>query len=475
MTAVSGAADSAISKIHAFEKFGSILGLERMTILMDLLGNPQDDLRVIHVAGTNGKGSICRYLYCALQAAGYKTGLYISPFIEVFNERIEAGGEMISDEDLAKYTDRVLEQVKVMTDAGHQSPTEFEVITAVAFLYYKEVGCDFVVLEVGLGGRGDSTNIVRNPLATVIASISFDHTDRLGNTIEEIAAEKAGILKKGCPVITSCEDEAALGVIRSKAEELGCMYLETRDMPYTVKEESLTGYKFDVSVNPKSTECCCGSGCCTFENLEISMTGEHQIKNLKAALAALCVLEDRGIIKMPAEALYEGLKAAKQPGRLEVMKAGRIVTGNVEDGLTIIIDGAHNDDGARALTAAMERFCLNPETVPGGVPAKILMGTGILADKDVDAVLGHFARIAKDFVLTEPDNPRKMAAEDAARHMEAAGGQALIIESDIETAVKAAMEKAEAEGYDVLLFAGSLYLIGAVRGILRRALESQNR
>lgn len=467
MNGVSGA-DSAISKIHAFEKFGSILGLERMTILMELLGNPQDDLKVIHVAGTNGKGSICRYLYCVLQAAGYKTGLYISPFIEVFNERIEAGGVYISDEDLAKYTDRVLAQVKVMTDAGHPSPTEFEVITAVAFLYYKEQGCDYVVLEVGLGGRGDSTNIVKNPLATIIASISFDHTDRLGNTIEEIAAEKAGIIKPGCPVITSCEDEAALDVIRRTAHEKGCMYLETRNMPYTVKEESLTGYKLDVSIEwvraggiPHKS---------TFKDVEISMTGEHQIQNLKAALAALCVLEEQGIITLPTiklpeipeDALYEGLKAARQPGRLEVMKEGSLITGKPEDGLTIIIDGAHNDDGARALTAAMDQFCSG---------SRVLMGTGILADKDVDAVLGHFAQITKDFVLTEPDNPRKMTAADAAAHIEALGGRALIIEADIETAVKAALEKAETEGIDVLLFAGSLYLIGAVRGILRRRLS----
>ena len=459
MSGVTSAGD-AVSKIHAFEKFGSILGLERMTILMELLGNPQDDLKVIHVAGTNGKGSICRYLYCALQAAGYKTGLYISPFIEVFNERIEAGGAYISDEDLAKYTDRVLAQVKVMTDAGHQSPTEFEVITAVAFLYYKEVGCDFVVLEVGLGGRGDSTNIVKNPLATVIASISFDHTDRLGNTIEEIAAEKAGIIKAGCPVITSCEDEAALGVIRAKAEELGCMYLETRDMRHNVRAESLTGYMLDVFVGRDRPDGSFHTD--AFGNLELSMTGQHQIKNVKAALAALCVLEDRGHITMPTDAFYDGIEAAKQPGRLEVMKKGSAVTGNSEDGLTVIIDGAHNDDGARALTAAMDQFCSGKH---------VLMGTGILADKDVDAVLGHFAKITKDFVLTEPDNPRKMDAAEAAKHIEKQGGRALVVEADIETAVKAALEKAEAEDYDVLLFAGSLYLIGAVRGILRRTLN----
>ncbi|MBR3260117.1 MAG: bifunctional folylpolyglutamate synthase/dihydrofolate synthase, partial [Firmicutes bacterium] len=185
----------AIAKIHEFEKFGSILGLERMTSLMHELGDPQDDLKCIHVAGTNGKGSVCKYVYEILEAQGYRTGLYTSPFLEVFNERIELDHEFISDEDLQTYTDRVLEKVKVLTDRGEDSPTEFEVITAVAFLYFKEKKADYVVLEVGLGGIGDSTNLIKEPLVSVITSISFDHTDRLGNTLAEIAGNKAGIIK----------------------------------------------------------------------------------------------------------------------------------------------------------------------------------------------------------------------------------------------------------------------------------------
>ena len=153
------AAEGAIGKIHEFEKFGSVLGLERMTKLLDILGNPQDELKVIHVAGTNGKGSTCKFIYSVLQECGYKVGLYTSPFLEIFNERIEFDGKYISNEDLTVYTDRVLAAVKQMTDAGLQSPTEFEVITAIAFLYFKEKKADYVVLEVGLGGRGDSTNV----------------------------------------------------------------------------------------------------------------------------------------------------------------------------------------------------------------------------------------------------------------------------------------------------------------------------
>lgn len=177
----------AISKIHEFLRFGSVLGLERMNVLLEKLGNPHRDLAVIHVAGTNGKGSICRYVYEVLQAGGYQTGLYTSPYLEVFNERIEFDGSYITDQELELYTAKVLEKAREMVEEGLESPTEFEVVTAIAFLYFREKQADYVVLEVGLGGRGDSTNVVEQPLCSIIASISLDHTDRLGDTIAAIA------------------------------------------------------------------------------------------------------------------------------------------------------------------------------------------------------------------------------------------------------------------------------------------------
>ena len=188
---------NAIDKIHQFNRFGSRLGLERMTVLLEKLGNPQEDLKVIHVAGTNGKGSVCKYLEEGLSACGYKIGLYTSPFIEKFNERIRLGGEDISDSDLQVFTERVLKASDEMVAEGMDSPTEFEVVTAIAFLYFKEKGADITVLEVGLGGIGDSTNVITKSMACAITSISFDHMDRLGETLEEIAANKAGIIKEG--------------------------------------------------------------------------------------------------------------------------------------------------------------------------------------------------------------------------------------------------------------------------------------
>ena len=431
----------AIGKIHEFQKFGSILGLERMTKLLELLGNPQEQLKVIHVAGTNGKGSVCRYLYSVLQENGYRTGLYTSPFLEVFNERIELDGKYISDEELAVYTDIVLEKAKAMTDAGMQSPTEFEVITAIAFLYFKEKNADYVVLEVGLGGRGDSTNVCAKPLATIITSISYDHTDRLGNTLTEIAGEKAGIIKEGCPVITSAKAEEALAVIEKTAAEHNAMFFETRHIPYTLKEESLKGSRFDVDIQGV-----------IFENVEISMVGKHQIENAIVAIAAINIMEERGVLQISKAALFRGLKKAKQNGRFEVM-TGR----NIRP--AVILDGAHNPDGARVLKETMKKFCGS---------SRILMIAGMLEDKDTSHILESFCEITSEFVATEPDNPRKMSKEMLEEKLRDFGAHCLTAGSPEETCMFAAEHK---DDYDVILFAGSLYLIGQIRTILRRTWE----
>mgnify|MGYP003296175941 CR=1 FL=1 len=232
---------------------------------------------IIHVAGTNGKGSICKYLYEALRKGNYSVGLYTSPFLEVFNERIEVDGKMITDKELDEYTSRVLEKVNLLTERGEDSPTEFEVITAIAFLYFKEKNVDFVVLEVGLGGRGDSTNVIQKPLASVIASISYDHTDRLGDTLTAIATEKAGIIKKNCPVITSSTSVEALTVFRNTALSLGCKLYETKNIPYTIKSKSIYGTNIIV------------------DDIDIMLTmlGNHQIENAICAYKALQVLNDK--------------------------------------------------------------------------------------------------------------------------------------------------------------------------------------
>lgn len=429
--------DRAIEKIHEFSKFGSVLGLERMTELLSLLGDPQDQLKVIHVAGTNGKGSVCRYIYSVLLEEGYKTGIYISPFIENFNERIEIDQVCINDEDLAAYTDRVLEAVSIMIKEGLQSPTEFEVITALALLYFKEKACDYVVLEVGLGGSGDSTNVCREPLMTVITSISMDHMGRLGNTIEEIAAEKAGIIKDGCPVVTSASDVRALRVIERTAEEHKSMFFETTNLPVRITEEGISGSCFDVDVQGVS-----------FEGVRIAMAGRHQIDNAVAAMCALSMMEERGDVRVSRRALYAGLAAARQPGRMEVFTE--------EKGPITIIDGAHNPDGAKALKEAIGSFCTDK---------KILMVIGVLADKDVKGMMDHFTDMTEDFIVTQPDNPRRLKAESLA-DMLRSRGCTCIEAPDIKQAYKEACQRKDK--YDVIIYAGSLYMIGKVRTMIRK-------
>ncbi|MBR6473004.1 MAG: bifunctional folylpolyglutamate synthase/dihydrofolate synthase [Firmicutes bacterium] len=424
----------AISKIHEFEKFGSILGLERMTSLMHELGDPQDDLKCIHVAGTNGKGSVCKYIYEVLEAQGYRTGLYTSPFLEIFNERIELDHHFISDDDLEVYTDRVLEKVRAITDRGEDSPTEFEVITAVAFLYFKEKAADYVVLEVGLGGIGDSTNIIKDPLVSVITSISYDHTDRLGNTLGEIAWNKAGIIKAGCPVVTSAKTPEALDVFRERAKELNAELYETVDMQAQIVNESLTGTVFDVKAGAQ------------YYGIEISMIGEHQVENAVCALKAIEALQYDCGIEIGIDAIYEGMKKAKQIGRFEVMT----------DEPLIIIDGAHNPDGARTLREGYEKLLADK---------KLLMLTGMLKDKDTEHIIGEFRKIADDFIATEPDNPRKLSASELKTLVEVSGGRAEAVK-EIEEALEKALERIDE--YDGLICAGSLYLIGRLRTLIRK-------
>ena len=451
---------NAIEKIREFERFGSVLGLERMTELLRRLGDPQDELEVIHVAGTNGKGSVSRYIYSVLKEAGYRTGLYTSPFLEKFNERIELDGSCISDDDLALYTDRVLAAAEAMADAGLDSPTEFEVVTAIAFLYFREKACDYVVLEVGLGGRGDSTNVCKKPLATVITSISMDHMDRLGNTIEEIAAEKAGIIKEGCPLVTSARG-SALAVIEKVASQKQAPLYKTADLPVRVREASLEGSTFDIELP-------CGRRAGgRYEGVRISMAGRHQIENAAAAMTALAVLEEEGC-DIPAGALYAGLAKARQTGRLEVFPAPWNAAASFAAPAAaprrplVILDGAHNEGGAKALADAIT--ALAPE-------ARTLMVTGVLADKDAEAILRQFMRITKDFIATEPDSPRRMKAEELAERIRKAGGRCRAIE-DAGAAFAAACETAaagaaSAAGYDLVICAGSLYMIGKVRTILK--------
>lgn len=423
-----------IDRIHEFNRFGMVLGLDRMEELLRRLGNPQDDLKVIHVAGTNGKGSVSKYLEEGLSACGYKMGLYTSPYIETFNERIRYDGVDISDEDLEYYGQKVVSAAEAMVADGLDSPTEFEVVTAIAFLYFAGRQADITILEVGLGGIGDSTNVVKHPLASVITSISYDHMAQLGSSLAEIAVNKAGIIKTGCPVIVNVPQRDAAKIIARKAYAMGSRLYDISGIHAAVFDETPFSQKVSMELYEKS-----------YSDVEISMVGRHQAENLKTALATLEILRKSGAVKLDREALYEGLKRARQPGRFEVIS---------EDPL-VIIDGAHNEAGAQALQETMAQHFAGK---------KILLAAGILADKEIDSIVKFLTQITDHIIVTEPDNPRKLAAEKLAEHVADFGAAAEVV-SDVEAAVHRAKELAD--GYDVILFAGSLYLIGDVRRLWR--------
>ena len=423
-----------IDRIHEFNRFGMVLGLDRMEELLRRLGNPQDDLKVIHVAGTNGKGSVSKYLEEGLSACGYKMGLYTSPYIETFNERIRYDGADISDEDLEYYGQKVVSAAEAMVADGLDSPTEFEVVTAIAFLYFAGRQADITILEVGLGGIGDSTNVVKSPLASVITSISYDHMAQLGSSLAEIAVNKAGIIKTGCPVIANVPQRDAAKIIARKAYAMGSRLYDISGIRAAVSDETPFSQKVSMELYEKS-----------YSDVEISMVGRHQAENLKTALATLEILRKSGAVKLDREALYAGLKRARQPGRFEVIS---------EDPL-VIIDGAHNEAGAQALQETMAQHFAGK---------KILLVAGILADKEIDSIVKFLTKITDHIIVTEPDNPRKLAAEKLAGHVADFGVAAEVV-SDVEAAVHRAKELAD--GYDVILFAGSLYLIGDVRRLWR--------
>ncbi|NLD19052.1 MAG: bifunctional folylpolyglutamate synthase/dihydrofolate synthase [Clostridiales bacterium] len=430
---------TAIDKIHEFDRFGSILGLDRMNVLLDKLGNPHEGLKVIHVAGTNGKGSVCKFLAEGLMACGYKVGLYTSPFIESFNERIQLAGEKISNEDLELFTGKVLAAVREMVEEGLDSPTEFEVVTAIAFLYFKEKGADITVLEVGLGGSGDSTNVISQPLACAIASVSYDHMDRLGNTLTEIAGDKAGIIKEGVPVISNVSSNEAAAVIARKAYEKSSRLYDISGIPVRTTKETTQGQTVDMELY--GTE---------YRGVEISMEGKHQGENLKTALAIIEVLRKQGKIKVERSRLYTGLKKAVQPGRFEIIRGEP----------AIILDGAHNEAGAEALQETMKDLFHDK---------KVLLVTGILRDKQVERILDHLLKITRDVVATEPDNPRKLTKEELAQCIADRGIKVrAVIESE-----KCAELVRNSTDYDVVLVAGSLYLVGEIRRALRDGKEEK--
>lgn len=437
--------NQALDFIHGLNKFGTKLGLHNITQLLELLGNPQKNMKVIHVAGTNGKGSTCAMIDSVLRAAGYKVGLYTSPYLEVFNERMRVNGENISDDDLARLTDKVRKKVIYMRENNLGSPTEFEVVTAIGFLYFEEQTVDFLVLEVGMGGRLDATNVV-TPLVSVITPVSLDHQQYLGNTIRDIAREKCGIIKPGVPVVTGPQEDEAMAVIEETCRALKCPLTKVINkkadsapdtVSYEPKAGGVEGMTFDL-FTPNAE----------YPDLQIGLIGRHQFDNAATAVCAVELLISQG--EITKEAIYSGLKKVKWPGRLEVIR----------EKPTVLIDGAHNIAGVKTLKAALEEYFKDQN--------KILV-IGILEDKDYKEMLKELLPLADTVICTAPDNPRALSAarlSETALSILRDSQIKLYAKEKIEDAVKLAYSLAADE--DMIVFAGSLYMIGHVRTLLTK-------
>ena len=413
--------ESTLAYIHKVGFFGSRLGLTRIASLLEKLGNPQNDLTFIHVAGTNGKGSTCAYLASILRAAGYTTGLYTSPYINVFNERMRVNGENITDAELEKYTDMVRVHAERMTD---DVPTEFEIITAVAMLYFKARGCDVVVLETGLGGTYDATNIIHRPACAVVTSVSFDHTGVLGNTLSEIASAKAGIIKGGDVVCYDTEGDA-FDTIRDACEKTGAaLHLPSFDT-LRVKKATVNGTVFDYD---------------GMTDLSVPLIGAYQPKNAVTAIETARVLMKNGW-HVTEKTIREGLAKTEWAGRFEVLGHDPV----------FILDGAHNPSG---MAAAADSFrLLFPDK-------KIVFVTGAMADKDIDGMYAIIAPLALKFFTVTPNNPRSMPAPTLAEHLRALGADAED-RADFSDAVREALRLAGKDGVAAAL--GSLYFSYDIR------------
>jgi len=422
----------ALDYINDKSKFGSRLGLSSIGRLLELLNNPQDDLKFIHVAGTNGKGSTSSYLANCIKEAGYEVGLFTSPYLERFNERIQINGIDIPDEDLGRITSYVKDAADKMVEEGLEHPTTFEIITAIAFIYYKEEKTDYVVLEVGLGGRYDSTNIVKSSLASVITTIDIDHIKELGDTLDKIAYQKAGIIKNNGLVISYPQKLEAMTVLENVAKEMSAeLHFMNKDNVDVISESEF-GSIFNYRRNEEH-----------IEDIKISMIGDYQIYNASLAITTLTILREKRLIKISDDEILKGLAKTKWKGRLEVLKKKP----------TFLIDGAHNVQGINHLKKALELFSYK----------KLILGIGILKDKDVDHMIETLIPLANKIVVTEVDMPRKLDAEILAEKISKYNKE-VYIEKDIKKAIDKSIEIADKD--DLIVFGGSLYLIGEVRTLV---------
>lgn len=419
-------------------KFGSKRGIDNFKRLLKLMDNPHENLKAIHVAGTNGKGSCCIMLASVLKEQGYNVGLFISPHLVRYNERISINGKYISDKDFADVIGIVKEKTEILFNNTNDFFSFFEIITAAAFLYFKKKSVDFVILETGMGGRLDSTNAIDNPIVSVITSISFDHIEYLGNTIEDIAFEKGGIIKKNLPTVLYSQDEKVYNKIKGicDAKNSSLFYVED----YNEKIISMNVEETIFSVKNKYSDYNC---------VKLKMSGKYQIKNACNVLTVIYVLREKGIL-IDDCAILKGLEKATFSGRMEIIKRNPL----------FILDGAHNYDAMKQ-TADFLGFVKNLGY------NNIIAVFGVLKDKDYLKMFETLMEVCDKIILTKPFNSRSVSPIEIIDRL-SYNRNNVFIEDDYKNAVLYALDLADLKSCVICL--GSLYLVGDVKRYVEEVL-----
>ena len=423
--------EEALERIEETKKYGSVPGLTSITELMHRLGDVQDTLPILHIAGTNGKGSVGAMVEQALRQAGYMTGRYASPAVFEYREMIQWNGQMISEEDFADCAGRVFAACEEMTAQGFMHPTSFEVETAIAFVYFAEMPCDAVLLEVGMGGRLDATNLLKKPVCSVITTISMDHMAFLGDSLPSIAMEKAGIIKRECPVVSAMQKPEVLEVVRARAAALAApLWIadpqELSDCVYDV-----TGMKFKRRGIP----------------YHLSLVGSAQLQNASCALQTLEVLQKHcGYEKLTEDNVSQAMTEVHWPGRFEAIAENPLV----------IIDGARNEDAALILRKTVENCFTN---------RRITYIIGVLADKEYDKILRIMLPLAERVYTVTPDSPRALPAGKLAEVAGRYHNHVISIESPAEAY---RMARLSCEKGDVILAFGSLSYLKEVKEAVKK-------
>ena len=436
-----------INYLYSLQKYGIKLGLDNTVKLLSCFNNPQASFKSVHIAGTNGKGSTSAMIASILQSAGFKVGLFTSPHLVSFTERIRVNNEEISESEVVSLADEIRDAVSQIKDF---SPTFFEVVTAMGFLYFKRKNVDWAVIETGMGGRLDATNVLA-PEVSVITSISYDHKDFLGETISAIAEEKAGIIKNRIPVVTSEQEPAVMDIIKKKADEKGSgLFIYGKDFSVTAKKEGINGSIFDYR------------GDMELEGLEIFLAGRHQILNAALAVKTSEVLIKKSALlasRLAVGVIKSGIENMEWHGRLEF----------ISDNPPILIDGAHNPSASSVLADSLRNNFLNTYR-------RIILIMGIMADKDIKGIMAPLLPLASEIIFTAPAYERAAQPERLAECASSLGFTNIHIARTVEDAI--AISSALSPQLSALIvITGSFYTIGeakealGAKGILSRLRE----